>query len=279
MKKTAYCILASLLLFTLPGPVSGQEKVTLEYHYKQGVTYLYQNNTSYDMIQEMNGQEMKTSGSSQGTERMVIDSVAQSGDFYAIISYDAMKTIVKNSMMDTVIDQKELIGKRGRVGYNKLGKELSKKVIDTIHTSGMMSASRKVLSIGLIRFPGNKVTVGDKWSSDHIDSVNIGDGMSVTKAHTDFAYMGIEDRGGRTCHKFSFVSKSETTGKFKQMGMEFFLEGGGDTVGHAWVDVKDGVLVSKESVSTQDMTYAMNGQMEMAIPSSQTIRTNYNLLP
>ncbi|NTW91287.1 MAG: hypothetical protein HGA35_05100 [Erysipelotrichaceae bacterium] len=51
-----------------------------------------------------------------------------------------------------------------------------------------------------------------------------------------------------------------------QMGMEFFMEGNGETSGTLWFDQNRGIIIAKEGSSEQDMTMALTGQMQMTIP-------------
>jgi hypothetical protein len=274
MKYFTVLAVLTAISFTL----AAQDKTLLEYRYKAGKSYRYKNLSNYDMVQEMNGQEMKMSGNSSSIVRMEISSVSSTGDMTSVNVYEEMKTVVKNAMMDTTMEQKEVIGKRGRVVFSKLGAEIKKEVIDTVKVGAMAAGSNTLLTSGLMRLPDHPVAIGEKWSNEHADTMKIGEGNMITTAHTDFTMIGSEQKNEKSCYKFSYVSKSETTGKMTQMGMEIFVEGTGDTIGNVWIDSKEGILICKESITNQEMTYAMTGQMKMSVPSTQTIRSNYNLI-
>ncbi len=255
-----------------------QDSTKLEYKYKAGNTYRYKSLSSYDMVQEMNGQEMKMSGESTSIIKMEVTAVSADGNISAVNSFEEMKTIIKNAMMDTTMEQKELIGKRGRVTFSKYGTELKKEVIDTITTKGFSSGANTLLTLGLVRLSEGRVATGCKWSASQTDTVKMGEGSTISISQTEYSYIGTEQKDNRDCYKLAFVSKSETTGKMKQMGMDIFIEGTGDTSGLAWIDRNEGILVNKESSSTQEMTYAVTGQMKMSIPSTQTIKSTYTLV-
>ena len=85
-------------------------------------------------------------------------------------------------------------------------------------------------------------------------------------------------KNGHDCLKFTFTSTSEVTGKMNQMGMEMFLEGTGSSAGTAWLDIKLGILVTREIVSDQDLTIALTGAMKMSIPSTQTMKSTFTLV-
>jgi hypothetical protein len=278
MKKMINLLALLVVLTSVSFNAAGQDSTKLEYKYKAGKTYRYKSLSSYDMVQEMNGQEMKMSGLNTSIVKMEVTVVSANGDMTSINSYDEMKTIIKNSMMDTTMEQKEMIGKRGRVIFSKYGIELKKEVLDTITTKGFSSGANTLLTMGLMRFSGHGVAAGVKWSANHIDTVKMGEGSTITNSQTEYSFIGTEQKGTRDCYKIAFVSKSETTGKMKQMGMDIFVEGTGDTSGFAWIDRNEAILVNKESNSTQEMTYAVTGQMKMSIPSTQTIKSTYTLV-
>jgi len=270
--------LSGCLMMT--GTISAQEKFNLEFNYKLGETYRYRNSYDYNMTQEMNGQEMKMTGSSYSILKLVVESVSAGGDMTLINSYEEMKSSMKNSMMDTTIVHKDIIGKRGKVVINKFGKEISKVIIDTVKTEKSMGAGgiSSIYSVNFVRLPDHPVAIGEKWTSSQTDTTKIGEGYTVTTSNNEYTILQKELKDGHECFNIAIIAKSETTGKLMQMGMEMFLEGSAESKGAAWFDPKLGILVAKESESTQDITYALTGQMKMSIPSSQVIKTSYKLV-
>jgi len=264
----------------ITGTLCAQEKFNLEFSYKPGETYRYRSSYNYDMSQEMNGQEMKMSGSSYSILKLVVESVSAGGDMTFINSYEEMKSSMKNTMMDTTIVQKDIIGKRGKVVIDKFGKEISKEIIDTVKSEkGMGPGSvASIYSVNFVKLPGHPVAIGEKWTFSQTDTTKIGDGYTVTTSDNEYTLLQKEMKDGHECFNIAIVSKSETTGKLMQMGMEMFLEGSAESKGAAWVDPKLGILVARESESTQEITYALTGQMKMSIPSTQSIKTSYKLV-
>jgi len=278
--KTIPLSLISLILVFLTGlPAVGQEKFSMDFRYKAGETYKYRSNHDYDMVQEMNGQEMKMNGSSTSLIQLVTESVSATGDITFISSYQEMKTSMKNPMMDTTLIQKEMIGKRGKVVMSKYGKEISREIIDSIIPEKGMGSSNvsSIYSVNLVKLPDHPVAIGEKWTTVDVDTVEIGEGKTITSTYTEYTLLQKEQKGGYECLNIGIQSKSESTGKMTQMGMEMFLEGSSESTGAAWIDPKAGILVARESTSTQEMTYALTGQMKMTIPSTQTIRTSFRL--
>jgi len=280
MKKTRVTSCCLLGLGLLTGTIYAQEKTELQFTYKQGETYRYRSDYSYDMTQEMNGQEMKMTGTTKSVIRLFVETVNADGDMTLINCYDELRSTMKNVMMDTTIEQKELIGKRGKVVITKSGKELLQQLIDTVKSEKGM-ATGNVASMYSVNFPilpDHPVALGDKWTSEHTDTVKVGDGSTITKSNTEYTLIQKEKKDGHECLNIGFVSKSETTGKMTQMGMEMFLEGDGETRGAIWLDPVLGIVVAKETTSTQNMTYALTGQMKMSIPSTQIIKSTYSLV-
>ena len=126
--------------------------------------------------------------------------------------------------------------------------------------------------------PGHPVSTGEIWVTDNIDTTKSGAGYTITNSHNEYTLLQKEQKDGHECLNIAYTSKTETTGKIFQMGFEMFVEGSGDTRGAIWFDPKTGILVAKQSTVTQDMTYAMTGQMKMSIPSAQTIHMTYKLI-
>jgi len=276
IKKT-FCVLISVLM---TGTLPAQEKFSLEFSYKQGQVFRYRSSSTYDMTQEMNGQEMKMSGTNSSVLKLEVESVSAGGNMTFINSYEEMKSSMKNNMMDTTIIQNDVIGKRGKVVIDKSGKEISKEMIDTVKSDRGAGAGSiaSMYSVNFVKLPDNPVAIGEKWTYSHTDTTKMGEGYTVTSAETEYTLLQKEMKDGHECFNIAIVSKSETTGKLMQMGMEVFLEGSAESRGAAWIDPKLGILVARETESTQDITYALTGQMKMSIPSTQIIKSSYKLL-
>ncbi|MEI6456397.1 MAG: hypothetical protein WCO93_08925 [bacterium] len=268
------------MFILVTGSLVAQEKFDLEFRYKAGDTYKYRSNYNYDMVQEMNGQEMKMSGTSTSLLQLVTESVTPGGDITFITSYQEMSTSMKNPMMDTTIVQKELIGKRGKVVMDKYGKEISKQLIDSVaREKGMASGNvASIYTVNFVKLPGKLVSIGEKWTRVDVDTVQIGEGNTITTTYSEYTLLLKEKKDGHECLNIAVQARSESTGKMVQMGMEMFLEGTSEMTGAAWIDPVSGILVARESTTNQEMTYALTGQMKMTIPSTQTIRTSFKLV-
>ncbi|MEI7980753.1 MAG: hypothetical protein WCI71_03810 [Bacteroidota bacterium] len=269
-----------IIILFIAGNVVGQEKFNLEFRYAAGTTYRYRTTGTFSTQQQMNGQEMKVTGTTNSILRMFMESVSPEGNMTFINSYDEMKSSFKNSMLDTVMDQKDLIGKRGKVVLDKRGKQLSSEIMDSVPASNGLSGGSMamVYSVNLFKIPDQAAGTGEKWSKDINDTTKIGDGAMISAGKSEYTLVGTEKKNNHDCFKITFTSNTEITGKMHQMGMEFFIEGTGETTGTIWFDQKLGILISKESTSTHDFTYAMTGQMKMSIPMTQVVQNTFTLI-
>ncbi len=271
-----------LILFSMIFPslsAGAQDKYSLFFNYKEGETYRYKDVYTYDLVQEINGQEMKVTGSNNSILKFSTESVAPDGNITFICAYEEIKTVMKNAMFDTTLDQKDLVGKRGRLIIDKYGKEIKKEVIDTVQSgNGLGGGMAALYTANFLRLPDHPVSIGEKWVIDNTDTTKVGEGYTITTAHNEYTLLQSEEKDGHHCLNIAFTSKTETTGKIFQMGMELFVEGNGDVQGAIWFDPKSGIMVAKETTTTQDMTYAVTGQMKMTIPSTQKVQMSYKLL-
>jgi hypothetical protein len=152
-------------------------------------------------------------------------------------------------------------------------------MIDTVKSeNGMGSGISSAYSVNFTKLPGTPVAIGEKWTYTQTDTTKIGEGFTITTSNNEYTLLQKEMKDGHECFNIAFTSKSETTGKMMQMGMEMFIEGSAETKGAAWIDPKLGILVAKESVTNQELTYALTGQMTMSIPSTQVIKSSYKLI-
>lgn len=274
MKQIAILLLTVLLGTTV---VSAQQTFEPKFRFSPGKLLRYQYATSYDMVQEVQGQEMVINGSVNSLLKVEVESLAPNGDASVLGSYEEMTVRMNMMGNDTVMPQDAILGKRTRSVISVLGNEVSRTDIDTVKAGQMATGMAIALSGHLVTFPGRPLGFGDKWSTDLTDTTEIGKGYTATRTKTEYTLAGREEKNGRSCLRISFTGESEISGKIIQMGMELFLEGTGSNAGNAWFDDAEGVLVARESTSAQDMTYALTGTMSISIPATQTIRNTFVL--
>jgi hypothetical protein len=264
-------------LFLL-GNASAQENFLLEYKYEKGKTYKYKEETKFSSVQEVSGQEMKASGSTFSLMKMTVGDVSESGDITFNSSLEDMRVTTKMMTMDTTMVMNELLDKNIQTMISRTGKMIDQEIPDTVKNGEkFMDRGNSLLTVHkeFVVFPGKTLKFGDTWKDERTDTTR-GTQMVTT---TDIIYtlIGIEEKNGHSCFKANFTGKTEIAGKMTQMGMEFFIEGSGETNGTAWFDKQTCVIISKESTNDQDMTMALTGQMQMTIPITSTTSSTFTL--
>jgi hypothetical protein len=155
---------------------------------------------------------------------------------------------------------------------------MGRELMDSANVAGSKAPMAFSQSVGFFELPGHPVSFGEKWNAETIDSTAVGEGFTAKIAAIEYTLTGTEPKNGHDCLKIEFTSKNEMTGKMKQMGMDVFIEGTGDTKGTIWFDAKAGLMILRESTTVQDITYAMSGSMTMTIPMTQSIKSSHSLV-
>jgi hypothetical protein len=277
MKNLFIAFLAATLLCSFS--LSGQEKVKLEYKLEKGKEYRYKSVNAYESVQEMMGNEMKVNGEGRTVTLYQPEETNNEGVITCIIKQEDSEVHSVGMGMDTTMKVTDAIGKRFRVQIGKNGDILKEEALDTGKVRGKALTMKLLGHLSLRKLPESPVSKGEKWTKNKVDTTSMGeDGQTITTASTEYVFEGIELKNGHNCARISFKGTFELTGKIKQMGMDLFTEGNGETNGSFWVDVEKGVFISEESKTTQDITMAITGQTQMTIPSSQTITTKTILI-
>jgi hypothetical protein len=280
MKTTTIKLALFIIGICLATNLLAQEKFSLEYKYLKGKTYKYKSSVNFVTMQEMAGQEMKVSGTSESVSRYLIENVAPNGDVTMVFSFDEMVVSTKMPGVDTTMIQNEIIGKRTRYVLSKSGKIVSTTAIDSIKTAladlGMDMGAGSMQKF--TELPEHQLVTGGKWVVKRTDTVNIGGGDMINQTQLEYTLSGKEMKNNHNCLKIEYTAKSEINGKMKQMGMDMFIEGTGTTKGSIWFDQALGIWIFDESDLDMDMTIAMTGQMAMTIPMTQKIKTVQHII-
>jgi len=272
-------VLSAIACMFFLGIATGQEKFLLQYKYEKGKTYKYQDETKFESLQEINGQEMKATGTTLSKMKMTVENVSEAGDFTLINSLEDLKVTTKMAMMDTTMVMDEFLDKKVQTIISGSGKMIEQKQIDTVKsTKNLMGRGNNLLNLykEFVVFPDNSLKIGDSWTDDRTDTTQ-GTQM-VTRTNIKYTLAGAEEKNGHQCLKFSSTGTLETGGKMTQMGMEFFMEGSGEINGTIWIDKESCIIISKESITDQEMTMALTGQMQMTIPISSATNSKFSLI-
>ncbi len=272
--------LPAIVLLLIVQSLQAQESFNLVFKYQPGTTYWYRSVDTFTSRQEDNGQEMKIDGGNNNLLKLEVISAASDGSMTFISSYDEMKTMLKSPMMDTIISQDDLNRDRMKVVLSKNGKELSKMMLDSTDNSRTKSIMTMTSThdVSFFQLPGRPIAAGEKWTAEINDSTNFGGGYTLKTGAIEYTLTGFEQKNGHNCLKIDFLSKSEQVGKVKQMGMDVYLEGTGDSKGSIWYDATAGILVQRESTSLNDMTIAITGPMTLSIPMVENIKSTCSLV-
>ncbi len=270
-----YCL---LVLFA--GIASAQESILLSYKFSPGTTDRFKTTTTYSSKQIMGDQEIVVSGSAMQINRYQTESVNTEGTAVLVVSLEDMSVSVKTMGMDTTMTQKDLIGKRSQLTINRFGKEVASKALDSVDIMGLgIGVDFGTTSqMTFLPFPGKAAKPGDTWTNTSNDTVAVGEGFIITKASYTFTLHPAELKNGHTCYKISFQSVVEVSGKMNAMGMEMFVEGGGDVEGNLWFDPALGKVIADETNSGMDYSLAVGGNVNMTIPSIISVKSARSLV-
>lgn len=269
-------LIGSLFLI---GNATGQEKFLLEYRFVKGKYYRYKEESKYESVQEISGEEMKATGSTFSLTKMIVEDVSENGDITFIGSLEDYKIVTKMAMMDTTMIMKDFLNKGIQTIISKKGRMIDNKELDTTKRgTDFIDKGNSLYNVfkEFARFPDKELNFGDTWKDERTDTTQ-GTQM-VTKSDLVYTLLGIEEKNGHTCLKAGFKGKTEISGKMIQMGMEFYMEGSGEINGTLWLDKETCIIISKESTNDQDMTMALTGQMQMTIPMTSTTNSKFTLL-
>ena len=279
MHRVMYSLGAAWSILVLAGSVSlAQSLYTLEYKFEKGKTYRFGDSTVVNMVQEMMGQEMKTSSSVETTTKLLPTDITPEKGAVLEVSSEAMRIVMKTPQMDTTIVPSELIGKRTRITVSKLGEVSRRQVIDTIKATGFMRGVSQREAIRFHSFPSKPVSIGEKWKASHADTTEAMGGSMVTVSNFEYTFVSKEQRAGRETLKLTYSGTMKITGKGTMMGNQLYIEGSGKARGTCYVDPATGLPVYDESTSDMATTAALTGQQNMTIPSSQNVVSRRTLL-
>ncbi len=279
MKKYIYFLAAVFTVaFLSASSLFAQESFNLNYKFTKGKTYLYKNETTSNMTQEVMGREMKFDNISNDVVRFLVNDVASNGDADLTFSLDS--AVVKTSMMgrDTTLDVSALLGKRVKATITPLGEVKNFEEVDSVSVQNRFVSISQVVNSFFARLAGKEIKTGDSWNGTVIDTIkNFGGAIIDT---TDYVYTiaGKENKLGHSCVKIPFTSNLKLSGNGNMQGMELYINGTGKATGTIYFDAEDGLLVYQESNMDNNMTMATSGAQSMVIPITQSVIATQSLI-
>ncbi len=273
MHRIVLSLFVACCLVAVVTPAHSQ--YTLEYKFEKGKIYRFGDSTFVNSSQEMMGQEMKSKSNVLSTTKVVTTDVTAGKSAVMEVSPEALKISITSAQMDTTIVPTDMIGKRTRITVSPLGEVTNRQVIDSVRASGLMRGVGQREVIRFHMYPGKSVKIGDTWNATRNDSTM---GTVVTTSKMQYTLAGKEQRLGKDALKLTYTGTLTIKGKSSMMGMQVFVEGSGKVSGVCYVDPVNGLPLYDESTSDMESTYAVTGQQNMTIPSSQTVVSHRTLL-
>jgi hypothetical protein len=274
----------SLLLLLFAAVVSqlfaGGEK--LRYQMAKGSTYRYTLTAENNAKAQAMGQEFNSSSASTFGISLAVEDVGKDGELTCIASIDKNTTSINSPMMkDSALVIKEINGKRTRLTISPLGKTLSSTQIDTIQPSQTMAMLGNFNVADLLRrllleLPEQPVGTGDTWKKTTPETLYVQGLKLIMKPDIQYKIEGTENVGGYDCVKIAYEGTASQYGTGSRQGIDLVLDGTVKTKGSAYFAQKEGILVSIESTSGNDMT--VSGTGEQMFTQTQSVTSNSKMV-
>ncbi len=272
MKKKMFKSVLALLLI-LPGlTIYSQNAWLLKYQFEKGKSYDQHTRITQDIVQTMNGQEIKILSEIEANNRLDVEN--REGDGTALLLVSAGDLSVRSAAMgrDTTMKYSGLKDKV-RVKLSETGKLISSEKVDSSEVSAIISQ----LNMGDQRYlPGKQVKAGEKWEDQSVVNRKPSAGspfeLEIT-TDTDYSFSGAEQLNGKELLKVTYTGEMHMKGKGTQMGMEMYLEGAGKTEGFFYFDPAAYVVVSSTDLAELEINVSVTGPQNMTIPMTQSVKT------
>ncbi len=246
-------------------------KYKLMYKLNKGEVLKYKSATTMENTQERMGQEIQTNVESENVVKFVCEGKDKDGNLILVYSLESMKSKVKNPMIDTtLVNPKEMLGKRIRYTISPLGKRLKSEKIDTVRMTGLMAQMQggQQEAARFPRLPEQQVGIGSSWTVSEPDSQMSGPMKMHIKPKMTYTVNAEVDTLGYKCLRIKYVGEVAISGTGEQMGMKIVIDGEGTNNGVLYFAPNEGKLVYMQNDSEFDMNMALTGQMSMTIPST-----------
>jgi hypothetical protein len=274
----------SLLLLLFVAMISqlfaGGEK--LRYQMAKGNTYRYTLTADNNAKTQAMGQEFNSTSSSLFGISLAVEEIGANGELTCIAKVDTNLTKVDLPMMkDSALVLKEINGKRTRLTLSPLGKTLESTPIDTIQPSQTMAMMGNPNVVDLLRrllpeLPEQPVGVGETWKKTTPETLYVQGLKLIMKPDIQYKIEGAENVSGLDCLKIAFEGTASQYGTGSRQGMDLVLDGTVKTKGTAFFAQKEGILVSIESSSDNDMT--ISGTGEQMFTQTQTVSSKSKMV-
>lgn len=259
--------------------------IKLRYQGTPGEIRQYQMNTDLDQTMEMMGNEMNFSTQVINFISEKINQVDKAGTISVIMTFDSVSFSTTNPQMKAVEGKiKEMMtnfkGKEITSKISKRGKILESSSPDSLIPDQMRQifSSEQTFSAIYPEFPEEPVKIGDSWEIEKTIPISTGGFEMKITTKNKYILLGREELDQGTFLKINFNGSVQFDGKGENMGMQFVMEGDGDTKGEFLYHDKKGRYHGGTSETNMDLTIAMTGAQNMTIPMTQFIKTKITKL-
>jgi hypothetical protein len=267
-----------LFLFCFTSTLFAQGSFKLQYNFEKGKVYHYNSDGQTDITQSMMGQEMKIKVNTNLYSKMEIEDTSPDS-FVSVYSLDSGKVRTTMPMRDTTMNLDNLVNKRTRLTFSKVGKIIKVEIIDSVKGSGMEIINQlRGEAYKCVFLPEKEINFGEIWNSTDLDSINMLGGKLIHHSNNDYTLVGKIDTLGYSCIKIEYKGKTTSEGSAKIMGMDLVIEGSGKNTGVIYFDLKEGIVIYSASQIDNEMTMAATGEQNMIIPISQSTKSTVTFL-
>jgi hypothetical protein len=278
--KVLFLLIVSAVVVSVA--FAGGEK--LRYKIAKGTTHSYTLVSDTKMKQQMMGQDFTITSWSMAGISITGEDVGANGEMILIGTVDTNLAKIDSPMMkDTARVLKEINGKRVRLTFTSMGKQLKSDLLDKIEQTPAMQMMgggnpADYMQGMFMKLPEQEVSVGDTWKQTAPDTVNAQGFNMVVKPDVTFKILAAEKFGGYDCLKISFEGPSSQYGTGSRQGMDLVLDGTIKVKGIAYFAPKEGMIVGVDQTTDTDTNISGTGEQMITIVQSAAVVTKVTLV-
>lgn len=277
----------SLLMFTIlvaaPGITSAlgdKDAVLMRLKLAKGMSFSYEfTNASTQFMSVATAEIGNDVSSSTHVTLLVTDATLDRSTLSATLSKATTRVSTRGLetmgvSKDTTLDLSRLDGTTSTVTLDKTGR-VANVSTGADEAAGSFLSSMKIHELLVAPFPAKSVSVGDSWTTSRSDTLPTptGAGSVITNMTLKHSYRGRRDTLGVACWLIETVSTSfEQSGALQTAAGDMTLEGTGQFIRRAWIEIATGLAVVVAGEINSQMQMAVTGQQAMVIPVDTQMR-------